>query len=174
MQEGEVCTRAGRSKSQVLKRLAANLSSVLLEKPTLRISVKIHLISLCHGPPATGVQLLSLWIRSSVQGSAPGRSPLTTSLPKSAQLWQAGSTIPRPPSAVGNVMTRHATLALTGPPSLPDHKKFLISLCIWLMQELEKIQQEVIYHIVAKRTWLATTTRPTKESLLSSNVEASS
>ena len=62
-------------------------------------------------------------------------------------------------------MTDHETLALADPSSLPDHKKFLISRYTWLIQDPEKIQQEVMYHTVAKSTWLATTTRPARESL---------
>ena len=152
MHEGLHWLRDGLSCSQVRKMPHANLSSVLLESPTRRISVNTHLISGCQGPPATGVHMHILYRRNSFHGSGPGRSPRTTNLPNRALLWQAGSTIPRPPCSMGSTMTDQATLARAGLPSLPDQRKFLISRWTWLMQELEKIQQEVIYHIVANST----------------------
>ena len=94
----------------------------------------------------------SLCKRNSFDGSGPRRSPRTTNLPRRALLRQAGSTIPMPPCSMGSTTTDQTTLARAGLPSLPDQRKFLISYWTWLMQELEKIQQEVIYHIVAKST----------------------
>ena len=62
-------------------------------------------------------------------------------------------------------MTSQAILALVNSPWLPAHRKLRMSLWTWLMQDLEKIQQERMYHIVESSTWFAITIRLAKESL---------
>lgn len=59
---------------------------------------------------------------------------------------------PSLPYAVTKGMTNQAALALTGLPSPPHHKNFLISLRTLMIQEIKNMQQEVMYHIVAKST----------------------
>ena len=127
MHEGGSWISVGLSCSQVLNIPHANRSFVLLESPTRRIYVNTHRTFGCQGPPVTGVHMHSRCKRNSFHGFGLGRSPRTTNLPNRALLWQAGSTIPRPPCSMGSTMTDQATLARAGLPSRPDQRKFMIS-----------------------------------------------
>ncbi len=102
---------------------------------------------------------------SSFHGSPPGASPLTNSLARRASDWVLGSMIPRPPWVVGSVNVSHFTLARVGA-SLPPQMKFLTTPLICVVIRGLGFQHATMYHIEAKRTWLATKILPARDNWL--------
>ena len=67
-------------------------------------------------------------------------------------------------------MTSQANLALGWLSTSLNQRKFLISLNTWPMHDFEKIQHELVYHMVERSTWLEITTLPAKDNLIVSSL----
>ena len=90
---------------------------------------------------------------------------LTTNFSSNVLHWNIGSINPNPHSWGGDIITFHATLDL-GFTSDAPHKKLRISLCTWEITDLKNNQDERIYHIEDRSTWLAIMILPANDKCL--------